>query len=126
MPCSSRHEAWPKLSPFGQQFKDNGYQMGNDRDAPILQQAAYWPVTFRITLMWHRESTDKAMVDGATPGTFTEAQITTHRFDLRGQDFHSIFMTGVDGTTTKEAAEIVNAKKVRKYVYRLRGSAIDL
>ena len=34
------------LSPFGQQFKDNGFQMGNDRDAPIFQQAAYWPVTF--------------------------------------------------------------------------------
>ncbi|HUE56503.1 MAG TPA: hypothetical protein VMO76_11760, partial [Candidatus Udaeobacter sp.] len=24
MPCSSCHEAWPKLSPFGQSFKDNG------------------------------------------------------------------------------------------------------
>src|SRR5579863_9476355 len=52
MPCSSCHEAWPMLSPFGQQFKDNGYQMGNDRDAPIFQQAAYWPVTFRITPIW--------------------------------------------------------------------------
>lgn len=31
------------LRPFGQQFKDNGYQMGNDRDAPIFLQAAYWP-----------------------------------------------------------------------------------
>ena len=40
MPCSACHEAWPMLSPFGQQFKDNGYQMGNDRDAPIFQQAA--------------------------------------------------------------------------------------
>src|ERR1700746_2767110 len=37
MPCSSCHEAWPKLSPFGQQFKDNGYQMGNEKDAPIYQ-----------------------------------------------------------------------------------------
>jgi hypothetical protein len=44
MPCSSCHEAWPKLSPFGQAFKDNGYQMGNDRDAPIFQSPAYWPV----------------------------------------------------------------------------------
>ena len=35
MPCSSCHEAWPKLSPFGQAFKDNGYQMGNDRDAAL-------------------------------------------------------------------------------------------
>src|SRR5271157_3894334 len=63
MPCSSCHQAWPMLSPFGQQFKDNGYQMGNDRDAPIFQQAAYWPVTFRMTPVWHRESTDKMAVD---------------------------------------------------------------
>src|ERR1700724_3566125 len=65
MPCSSCHEAWPMLSPFGQAFKDNGYQMGNDRDAPIYQQPAYWPVTFRITPIWHRENTNRAQVDGA-------------------------------------------------------------
>ena len=56
MPCSSCHVAWPMLSPFGQAFKDNGYQMGNDRDAPIFQNPAYWPVTFRITPIWHREN----------------------------------------------------------------------
>ena len=41
MPCSSCHEAWPKLSPFGQQFNDNGYQMGNERDTPIYQSPSY-------------------------------------------------------------------------------------
>jgi hypothetical protein len=89
MPCSSCHEAWPMLSPFGQQFKDNGYQMGNDRDAPIFQQAAYWPVTFRITPVWHRESTSSAPVDGpAGPGA-NQAKITTSGFDLSGLDFHT-------------------------------------
>src|SRR6266849_6365486 len=58
LPCSSCHEAWPKLSPFGQSFKDNGYQLGNDRDAPIFQQPAYWPIALRITPNWHRESSD--------------------------------------------------------------------
>jgi len=86
MPCSSCHEAWPKLSPFGQQFKDNGYQMGNDRDAPIFQSPAYWPVTFRITPIWHRESTDKVAVDQSTTG---EARVTTHGFDWSGLDFHT-------------------------------------
>jgi hypothetical protein len=86
MPCSSCHEAWPKLSPFGQQFKDNGYQMGNDRDAPIFQNPAYWPVTFRMTPFWHRESTDKAAVDQTASG---EAQVTTHGFDWSGLDFHT-------------------------------------
>jgi len=37
-----------QLSPFGQNVKDNGYQMGNDRDAPS-SKASYWPVTFRTT-----------------------------------------------------------------------------
>jgi hypothetical protein len=89
MPCSSCHEAWPKLSPFGQQFKDNGYQMGNDRDAPIFQSPAYWPVTFRITPQWHRESTDKAQVDGSNGLGGNEAQVTTHGFDWSGLDFHT-------------------------------------
>src|SRR5271165_5670734 len=90
MPCSSCHEAWPMLSPFGQQFKDNGYQMGNDRDAPIFQQAAYWPVTFRMTPVWHRESTDKMAVDSpdGTP-LGSEAKVTTHGFDWSGLDFHT-------------------------------------
>jgi len=91
MPCSSCHEVWPKLSPFGQSFKDNGYQMMNDRDAPIFQQPAYWPVTFRITPIWHRESTNKIAVDNpAGPvGNQLEAQVTTHGFDWTGLDFHT-------------------------------------
>ncbi len=88
MPCSSCHEAWPKLSPFGQSFKDNGYQMGNERDAPIFQQPAYWPVTFRITPIWHRESLGRVGVDGPG-GTTVEQRITTHGFDWSGLDFHS-------------------------------------
>ena len=89
MPCSSCHEAWPKLSPFGQAFKDNGYQMGNDRDAPIFQQPAYWPVTFRITPIWHRENENRAQVDGPAGISANEASITTHGFDLSGLDFHT-------------------------------------
>src|ERR1700726_764028 len=85
MPCSSCHEAWPKLSPFGQAFKDNGYQMGNDRDAPIFQNPAYWPVTFRITPQWHRENTNRAAVDNTPSG---EARVTPHGFGWNGLDFH--------------------------------------
>src|SRR5579863_5603893 len=89
MPCSSCHEAWPMLSPFGQQFKDNGYQMGNDRDAPIFQQAAYWPSTFRITPIWHRENTAKEQVDPTPQNPSGEASVTTHGFDWSGLDFHA-------------------------------------
>src|ERR1700726_1498411 len=87
MPCSSCHEAWPKLSPFGQQFKDNGYQMGNDRDAPIFQQPAYWPVAFRITPNWHRASENREGIDDPNnPGGTIEGKVTTHGFDLTGLD----------------------------------------
>lgn len=92
MPCSSCHEVWPKLSPFGQSFKDNGYQMMNDRDAPIFQQPAYWPVTFRITPIWHRESLGRQAIDGPPVGgapTPAEQRITTHGFDWTGLDFHT-------------------------------------
>jgi len=91
MPCSSCHEAWPKLSAFGQAFKDNGYQMGNDRDAPIFQQPAYWPVTFRMTTFWHRESVNRMQVDDptSTTGGQMEGKVTTHGFDWSGLDFHT-------------------------------------
>src|SRR5271167_1087831 len=63
LPCSACHEAWPMLNSFGQTFKDNGYQLMNDRDSLIWQNPAYWPVTFRITPNWHLESTNKVAVD---------------------------------------------------------------
>jgi len=68
MPCSACHEAWHKLNNFGQTFKDNGYQMMNERDAPIFQQAAYWPVAFRITPNWHRESVDRTDITNPATG----------------------------------------------------------
>jgi hypothetical protein len=90
--CSACHESWPMLNYFGQKFKDNGYQLMNDRDAPIWQNPGYWPVTFRITPIWHRVSTDKVDVDtysgGALAGSAIQ-RITSSGFDLSGLDFHT-------------------------------------
>ncbi len=85
LPCSACHEAWPKLNAFGQTFKDNGYQLMNDRDAPIWQQPSYWPIAMRITPSWHRESVDRNGVDDGLGGTI-EQKTTTHGFDLSGLD----------------------------------------
>jgi hypothetical protein len=87
--CSACHESWPMLNYFGQKFKDNGYQLMNDRDAPIWQNPSYWPVTFRITPIWHRVSTGKVLVD--TPGGVDTGikRITSSGFDLSGLDFHT-------------------------------------
>jgi len=81
--CSACHEAWPMLNYFGQKFKDNGYQLMNDRDAPIWQNPSYWPATFRMTPYWHRESSDKVATDQG------QVQVTSHGFDLSGLDFHT-------------------------------------
>jgi hypothetical protein len=81
--CSACHESWPMLNYFGQKFKDNGYQLMNDRDAPIWQNPSYWPITMRITPFWSRESTNKVAVDTAPTG---EQKITTTGFNLSGLD----------------------------------------
>lgn len=81
--CSACHESWPMLNYFGQKFKDNGYQLMNDRDAPIWQNAFYWPITMRMTPFWSRESVNKVAVDSAPTG---EQKITTTGFNLGGLD----------------------------------------
>lgn len=83
--CSACHEAWPMLNYFGQKFKDNGYQLMNDRDSPIWQNPSYWPVTFRMTPFWHRESTDKITFDTVGGGSGLR-RLTFTGFDHGGLD----------------------------------------
>jgi len=95
--CSACHESWPMLNYFGQKFKDNGYQLMNDRDAPIWQNPSYWPVVFRITPIWHRVSVGKEQIDTyttpaggvPTPTGSAVQRITSSGFDLSGLDFHT-------------------------------------
>jgi hypothetical protein len=89
LPCSACHEAWPMLNNFGQTFKDNGYQLGNERDAPIYQDPSYWPIMFRTTPIWHRENNNRQAVDvvpGNPAGGLAERGVTTSGFDLGGVD----------------------------------------
>ena len=89
LPCSACHEAWPKLNNFGQVFRDNGYQLNNGKDSPIWQSPAYFPITFRITPQWHRESTSNQEIDslaGNATSPPIEKTLTTHGFDLSGVD----------------------------------------
>src|SRR6266568_2868901 len=83
--CSACHEAWPMLNYFGQKFKDNGYQLMNDRDAPIWQNPSYWPITLRIVPFWHRESTDKITYDTPSGGSALR-KLTFTGFDHTGLD----------------------------------------
>ena len=89
LPCSACHEAWPKLNNFGQVFRDNGYQLMNDRDSPIYQNPSYFPITIRMTPNWHHESQTRQQIDsiagdGGSPQV--ETTISQHGFDLSGID----------------------------------------
>ncbi len=87
--CSACHEAWPKLNNFGQVFKDNGYQLGNDRDAPVYQDPSYWPAAVRMTPQWHSEKNNRTAVDtvpGDAASGLTESKVITSGFDLSGMD----------------------------------------
>ena len=86
LPCSACHIGWPILNSFGQAFRDNGYQLGNDRDSPIYQNPAYWPITFRVTPNWHLERSNHVAIDSQTGGTPTDGNVTVHGFDLSGLD----------------------------------------
>src|SRR6202789_4400415 len=66
--CSACQESWPMLNFFGQKFKDNGYQLMNDRDAPLWQHREYWPITFRITPICHWISSNKIATDQSPTG----------------------------------------------------------
>jgi hypothetical protein len=89
LPCSACHTAWPELNAFGQRFKDNGYQLGNDRDSPIWQNPSYIPFAIRTTPQWRLERTTHQPVD-VTPGDSTsgtvERTITQSGFDISGAD----------------------------------------
>src|SRR3984885_7441667 len=93
LPCSACHTAWPELNNFGLVFRDNGYQLMNDRDSPIWQNPSYFPITFRITPQWHRESTSNQPVDsipgGGSTSTLVSRTVTQAGFDLSGMDLWS-------------------------------------
>ena len=93
LPCSACHTAWPELNNFGQVFRDNGYQLMNDRDSPIWQNPSYFPITFRITPNWHRETADHQVIDsvpgGGTGSALVNGKVTQAGFDLSGMDLWS-------------------------------------
>ena len=89
LPCSACHTAWPELNSFGQNFRDNGFQLMNDKDSPIWQNPSYIPISIRTTPNVHFERTNHQLID-TVPGDPTsplmEGNVTQHGFDLSGMD----------------------------------------
>ena len=86
--CSACHEAWPMLNYFGQKFKDNGYQLMNDRDCSDLAEQ-------RLLAGDHAHHPELAPREyqqgGHRPAGFStgQQQITAHGFDVGGLDMLS-------------------------------------
>src|SRR5581483_8777397 len=63
----------------------------NDRDAPIWQNPAYWPMTLRITPQWHKETQNRTAFDlesvpGSTQSGPSERSTLATGFDYSGLD----------------------------------------
>ena len=56
--CSACHEVWPRLNEFGQSYRDRGYRLQKERDAPIQQSQFFWPMAMRTTVgyQWLRQT----------------------------------------------------------------------
>lgn len=88
--CSACHEVWPRLNDFGQLFRDRGYRLKRDRDAPVEQDPSYWPIAMRTTAgyQWLR-NTLVATGDGTTAAT-----TTTGTFGFTGLDVFAVGTLG--------------------------------
>jgi hypothetical protein len=72
--CTACHEVWPRLNEFGQVYRDRGYRLEKERDAPVKQSPFFWPLAMRTTVgyQWLRETlvpTDQGPATAQT-GTF--------------------------------------------------------
>ncbi|MBI1820311.1 MAG: hypothetical protein HY036_10535 [Nitrospirae bacterium] len=68
--CVMCHTAFPKLNDFGNNFRDNGYQMGADSDLPTNQDKGYFPIAFRTTVGYEYASQNH--VQGIVTGNSTD------------------------------------------------------
>ncbi|GAC1594929.1 MAG: hypothetical protein NVS4B10_03050 [Myxococcales bacterium] len=67
--CSACHEVWPRLNGFGISFRDRGYRLKRDRDAPIEQDPSYWPIAFRTTAGYQYARSTLVPTDAKGPVT---------------------------------------------------------
>ena len=71
MSCTACHLAWPILNQQGQLFRDNGYQFGTEKDEPVTQAPAYWPIAVRTTAAYGYTRTTNQPSDAGPVTTVT-------------------------------------------------------
>lgn len=83
LPCTACHIAFPKLNDFGIAFRDNGFQMGTERDTP-LENPVISPFALRTTPIFTVETQTGVPTDQNSRDT-----ISTGTFNLTGVDLLS-------------------------------------
>lgn len=79
--CSACHTNWPRLNRFGINFRDNGYRMNRERDNPVTQNGAYWPIAFRASLGFlYNNNTYVPVADSSNPNGTTTTETGTFGF----------------------------------------------
>jgi hypothetical protein len=83
LPCTTCHEAFPKLNDFGIAFRDNGYQLGTERDTP-QENLVISPLSLRTTPIFSVQSQSGIPTDQSNSDN-----VSTVSFNLTGLDIHS-------------------------------------
>lgn len=89
MSCSACHVAWPVLNQQGQVFRDNGYQLGLQKDDPSESQAAYVPLSIRSVPAYQFDRTTNQ------PGQWDSSVVRSGGFAPIGLD---VIAAGTFGT----------------------------
>jgi hypothetical protein len=84
--CSACHTNWPRLNRFGINFRDNGYRMNRERDNPVTQSGAYWPIAFRAALGYLYNSNTDVPVQPTPSNPNGLATTNTGTFGFGGLD----------------------------------------
>ncbi len=115
LPCSFCHSAFPKLNDVGVAFRDNGFRLGTDRDNPVNQPGAYFPIAFRTpvgyqyTIQTH-QITQENPVDGQTirSGSFQDFGLDILSVGTLAEkiSYHLVFVLSDQSTIGLESAWI--------------------
>ncbi len=83
MSCTACHVAWPILNQQGQSFRDNGYQLGLEKDDPVTISSAYVPFAVRSTAGYEYVRTTNQSSDGGPVTTTTGGVPAPGAYGLR-------------------------------------------
>ena len=105
IPCNGCHiPGFPKLNDVGNQFRDHGYQLGEEDDLPTYEGLGkgYWPVSFRTTVGYqyatlHHSQGEDGLSHNLNSGSFGFTGLDILSFGLlaRNVSFGIVYTPGL-------------------------------